>query len=176
MPQQKEGRMRGFQLWINLPAAEKMKPAGYRDIPAAEIPVVTLAGGVIVKLIAGELRDGERLVAGPIAGLSTEPLYMDVAIPAGARFVQALPPDHSAFVYVFEGRVTIGGMAVDKGHGAVLVDGDACLVDGAEGGGRLLLLAGRPLREPVVQYGPFVMNTAAEIQRALLDYQSGRLT
>ncbi len=176
MPQQKEGRMRGFQLWINLPAAEKMKPAGYRDIPAAEIPVATLTGGVIVKLIAGELKDGERRVAGPIAGLSTEPLYMDVAIPAGARFVQALPPAHSAFVYVFEGRVTIGGMAVDKGHGAVLVDGDACLIDGAEGGGRLLLLAGRPLREPVVQYGPFVMNTAAEIQRALQDYQSGRLT
>ena len=176
MPQQKEGRMRGFQLWINLPAAEKMKPAGYRDIPAAQIPVATLAGGVSVRVIAGELRDGDRRIAGPIAGLSTEPLYMDVTLPAGTRFAQALPAAHSAFVYVFEGRVTVGGDAVDKGHGAVLVDGDACVIDGAEGGGRLLLLAGRPLGEPVVQYGPFVMNTVAEIQRALQDYQAGRLT
>ena len=175
MPQQKEGRMRGFQLWINLPAAEKMKPAGYRDIPAAQIPSATLAGGVSVRIIAGELmHDGQR-IAGPIAGLSTEPLYMDVAIPAGARFAQDLPATHSAFVYVFEGRVVIGGDVVDKGHGAVLVDGDACVIDGAEGGGRLLLLAGRPLGEHVVQYGPFVMNTVAEIQRALQDYQAGRL-
>jgi redox-sensitive bicupin YhaK (pirin superfamily) len=176
MPQQKEGRMRGFQLWINLPAAEKMKPAGYRDIPAAQIPVATLAGGVTVRIIAGELQDDGQRIAGPIAGLSTEPLYMDVAIPAGARFAQPLPSAHSAFVYVFEGRVTIAGEAVDKGHGAVLIDGDACVIDGAEGGGRLLLLAGRPLGEPVVQYGPFVMNTVAEIQRALQDYQAGRLT
>jgi redox-sensitive bicupin YhaK (pirin superfamily) len=175
MPQQKEGRMRGFQLWINLPAAEKMKPAGYRDIPAAAIPRVELAGEVTVKVIAGVYSGGGVRVEGPIGGLSTEPVYMDVSIPAGARFVTPLPAAHSAFVYVFEGRVEIGGEPVGQGHGAVLVDGEACVVDGGASGGRLLLLAGRPIGEPVVQYGPFVMNTAAEIEQALRDYRAGRL-
>ncbi len=176
MPQQREGRMRGFQLWINLPAAEKMKPASYRDIPAAEIPVATLPGGVVVKVIAGDLEADGVAVAGPIQGLSTEPLYMDVSLPPRATFTQPLPSAHAAFVYVFEGRVDIGGAGLEKGQGAVLVDGDVCTITGAADGGRVLILAGKPLGEPVVQYGPFVMNTAAEIQQALQDYQTGRLT
>jgi redox-sensitive bicupin YhaK (pirin superfamily) len=176
MPQQREGRMRGFQLWINLPAAEKMKPASYRDIPAADIPVVRLAGGVDVKIIAGEiLHEGAR-VRGPVAGLSTEPVYLDLHLPPRARFSLPLPATHSAFVYVFEGAASIAGADLDQGQGAVLVDGDRVAVDGGNEGGRLLLLAGKPIGEAVVQYGPFVMNTAAEIHQAVADYQAGRLT
>lgn len=176
MPQQREGRMRGFQLWINLPAAEKMKPASYRDIPAADIPVAALANGVRVKVIAGELTTDDATVAGPIAGLSTAPVYMDISVPPRTRFSQPLPSTHSAFVYVFEGQATIAGAGLEQGQGAVLVDGDCCEVDGGAQGARLLLLAGKPIGEPVVQYGPFVMNSAAEIHQALQDYQAGRLT
>lgn len=176
MPQQRAGRMRGFQLWINLPAAEKMKPASYRDIPAADIPVASLANGVTVTVIAGDLATDDATVSGPIAGLSTEPVYMDVTLPARTRFAQPLPPAHSAFVYVFEGTATIAGAGLEQGQGAVLVDGEHVEVDGGAQGGRLLLLAGKPIGEPVVQYGPFVMNTADEIRRALQDYQAGRLT
>ncbi len=176
MPQQREGRMRGFQLWINLPAAEKMKPASYRDIPAADIPVVRLADDVEVKIIAGEILHDGAHVRGPIAGLSTEPVYMDIHLPPRTRFSLPLPATHSVFVYVFEGAASIAGADLDQGQGAVLVDGDRVAVDGGNEGGRLLLLAGKPIGEAVVQYGPFVMNTAAEIHQAVADYQAGRLT
>ncbi|MBS1219605.1 MAG: Pirin domain protein, partial [Proteobacteria bacterium] len=108
MPQQLEGRMRGFQLWINLPANEKMKPAGYRDIPAASIPVVALPGGGVVKVIAGILQLDGRETAGPMQGLSTEPLYFDVALQPGESFVHRLPAGHNAFLYVYEGDVAVG--------------------------------------------------------------------
>ena len=176
MPQQREGRMRGFQLWINLPAAEKMKPASYRDIPAAEIPAVQLADGVEVKVIAGELVTADARIHGPIAGLSTQPVYFDVTLPPRARFSQALPATHNVFVYVFEGQATIAGAGIEQGQGAVLVDGDIVTVEAAASGARMLLLGGHPIGEPVVQYGPFVMNTAAEIHQALADFQAGRLT
>ena len=176
MPQQQEGRMRGFQLWINLPGAEKMKPPSYRDIPAAAIPIVRLSDGASVSVIAGELQADGTTISGPIAGLSTQPLFLDVRLPAGTRFTQRLPETHAAFVYVFEGQITVAGTPLEQGQGAVLVDGDACVLEGGAQGGRGLLLAGRPIGEPVVQYGPFVMNTAAEINQALADYQAGRLT
>ena len=180
MPQQEHGRMRGFQLWINLPAREKMKPAGYRDIDPAEIPVVALSGGGRAKVIAGTLEADGNSVAGPIQGLATDPLYLDVELPAGGAFTQPVAGDHNAFVYVFEGSVKVGAAAAARvlaTHSAgVLAAGDWVEVSAGAEGARFLLLAGRPLGEPVAQHGPFVMNTREEIEQAIRDYQSGELT
>jgi hypothetical protein len=180
MPQQERGRMRGFQLWINLPAKEKMKPAGYRDIPAAQIPAVDLPGGGRAKVIAGTLIVESGATPGPMQGLSTDPVYFDVELPAGARFTHPIKPDYNAFLYCYEGGVEIGlaGKARPlKTHSAgVLSDGDQIEIKATADGARVILLAGRPLREPIAQYGPFVMNTPAEIEQAIRDYQSGALT
>jgi hypothetical protein len=180
MPQQERGRMRGFQLWINLPAKEKMKPAGYRDIPAAQIPVVDLPGGGRVKVIAGTLMVDSQATPGPMQGLSTDPLYFDIELPAGARFTHPIKSDYSAFLYTYEGSVEVGpaGKARPlKTHSAgVLSDGDQIEIKATVDGARFILLAGRPLREPIVQYGPFVMNTRDEIEQAVRDYQNGTLT
>jgi len=173
MPQQEQGRMRGFQLWINLPAREKMKPAGYRDIQPDEIPAVELPGGGQAKIIAGAF---DPKVAGPVRGLATEPMYFDVSLPPGAAFSHPLPAGHNAFVYPFEGSVSIGGRALPAHNAGVLGAGDRVEVTAGSEGARFLLLAGRPLGEPVVQYGPFVMNTRDEIEQAIRDYQSGELT
>jgi len=176
MPQQEQGRMRGFQLWINLPAREKMKPAGYRDLQPEEIPAVDLAGGGRAKVIAGTLRHDGVSTAGPIQGIATEPLYLDVELPAGAVFAHPLPAGHNAFVYPFEGSVSIGGRALRAHSAGVLGAGEQVEMTVGGEGARFLLLAGRPLGEPVVQYGPFVMNTRDEIEQAIRDYQSGALT
>ncbi|MDB5978208.1 MAG: pirin family protein [Nevskia sp.] len=182
MPQQSEGRMRGFQLWINLPSKEKMKPAGYRDIPAAEIPVVELPNGGRVKVIAGTFANGGKDISGPVNGsrkLSTDPLYLDVHLPAGAEFNAPLTVGHNAFLYAYEGSARIGTAekARQLPHRAagVLSDGDSVQVQAGPEGVRFLLLAAKPLREPVVQYGPFVMNTREEIEQALADYRDGKL-
>jgi redox-sensitive bicupin YhaK (pirin superfamily) len=185
MPRQSEGRMRGFQLWINLPAAEKMKPASYRDIPPADIPTATLPGGGRVKVIAGAIDVAERHVEGPINGhaakRSTDPLYLDIELPPGAEFTQPLPRGHAAFLYPYEGEVAVqtaaGPQAVPLQAAAVLeTDGDVLRCIAGPRGLRALLLAAQPIGEPVVQYGPFVMNTREEIERAIADYQAGRLT
>ena len=176
MPQQEEGRMRGFQLWINLPAAEKMKPAGYRDIAPEEIPVHTYASGAVVKVIAGELQDGSAHISGPISGLTTSPLYFDVTLPAGALFSHPVTAGFNALAYIFEGDVQISDVALSTHHPAVFSDGDEIAVKAGATGARFLLLAGRPLHEPIVQYGPFVMNTQAEVEQAVRDYRSGQLT
>ena len=180
MPQQEHGRMRGFQLWINLPAREKMKPAGYRDIDPAEIPVLALPGGGRAKIIAGTLQSDGRSVAGPIQGLATDPLYADVELPAGTAFTQPLAAERNAFIYVFEGSVQVGAAGTARAlatHSAgVLAAGDVFEVRAGAEGARFLLLAGKPLGEPVVQHGPFVMNTREEIEQAIRDYQSGELT
>ena len=183
MPQQSEGRMRGFQLWLNLPSREKMKPAAYRDIPSREIPVVPLAGGGEAKVIAGTPVIGNDVTAGPVNGgdarLTTDPMYIDVHLPAGAVFNVPVPAGHNAFLYLYEGSAKVGpeGAAQPLPHRAagVLSDGDALRVQADAGGVRFLLLAAKPLREPVVQYGPFVMNTREEIEQAVDDYRSGRL-
>jgi redox-sensitive bicupin YhaK (pirin superfamily) len=183
MPQQSAGRMRGFQLWLNLPSNEKMKPASYRDIPAGEIPSVTAAQGGEVKVIAGTLTLDGTPTYGPVNGsgakLSTDPLYLDVRLPAGAVFGAPVVPGHSGFLYAYEGSAQIGppGTAKPLPHRAagVLSDGDGVRVQAGAEGVRFLLLAARPLREPVVQYGPFVMNTREEIEQALADYRDGRL-
>ncbi|HVN36244.1 MAG TPA: pirin family protein [Casimicrobiaceae bacterium] len=180
MPQQEQGRLRGFQLWINLPAREKMKPAAYRDIQPEEIPVVELANGGRVKVIAGSLEVDGKATPGPIRGITTDPTYLDVSLPAGVRFSHAIPAGYHGFLYVFEGSVGVGPESAVRQLGVhragVLSDGDEVEVVGGPEGGRFILLAGRPLREPVVQYGPFVMNTMQEIERAIRDYQTGELT
>lgn len=166
--------MRGFQLWINLPAAEKMKPAGYRDIPPEAIPVVRREGAE-VKVIAGRFRDGEPVVEGAAGGGSTDPYYFDLILEAGAELEVPLPESHTAMVYVYEGEASIGGESVRRGQMAVLGAGGSAVV-AAPAPLRALVLAGRPLREPVVNYGPFVMNTVEEVEQALRDYRDGRLT
>ncbi|HWU68502.1 MAG TPA: pirin family protein [Stenotrophobium sp.] len=177
MPQQSEGRMRGFQLWINLPAKEKMKPAAYRDVPAREVPVIALASGGEVRVIAGTLeQDGVR-TDGPIQGVTTAPLYLDVRLSANAVFTAPVTAGHNAFIYLYEGEATVGDGARALPHQAagLLSDGDQVRITAGKTGVRLLLLAGKPLREPVVQYGPFVMNTRDEIEQAIADYQNGTL-
>jgi len=180
MPQQESGRMRGFQLWINLPAAEKMKPAAYRDIRPEEIPTLALPDGASVRVLAGRLDIDGQTVSGPVEGASTAPLYVDIALPADGRIALPLPAGHNAFVYVFEGRAGIGPTEspapLDTHCAGILSDGDAVSLQALDGPARLLLIAARPIGEPVVQYGPFVMNTREEIEQALADYQSGRLT
>ncbi len=180
MPQQDRGRMRGFQLWINLPRQEKMKPPKYRDIAPRDIPVIDVPGGGHVKVIAGTITVDGRDVAGPIQRLTTDPTYLDVELAPGAAFRHSLPRDYTAFVYAFEGSVAIGA----DGHAEVLADhragvtseGEDVLLRGGDHGGRALLIAGRPLREPVVQYGPFVMTTREEVEQAVRDYRNGTLT
>ncbi|MBZ2188906.1 pirin family protein [Alcanivorax sp. JB21] len=184
MPQQKEGRMRGFQLWLNLPAKEKMKPAGYRDIQAEEIPEATFPGGVVVKVIAGSVTTANGPVNGPIHGptqkISTDPQYWDISLRSGATATLPIPATHNAFVYVFEGDVMLSdGEGEDRKvpthHAAVLGDGDSLVVRAGSRDARLLLLAGKPIGEPIVQYGPFVMNSVEEIEQALRDYRQGTL-
>ncbi len=173
MPQQSEGRMRGFQLWLNLPAAEKMKPAAYRDIPASAIPVVA-SEGVRVKVIAGT-HEG---TTGPIHGGSTDPHYFDVHLQPGAVFETTLPAGHGAFLYAYEGEARVGADGKPLAHRAagLLTEGERVRIAAGGEGARVLLLAGKPLREPIVQYGPFVMNTRDEIEQAIRDYQAGTLT
>lgn len=180
MPQQNEGRMRGFQLWLNLPAKEKMKPAGYRDIQPDEIPVASVADGVSARIIAGELATATQVVKGPIhgpdQGITTDPQYWDVSIEAGHQATLPVPVTHNAFIYVFEGSATIGGREVPRHNAAILREGDTLEVNAGPDGARFLLIAGKPIKEPIVQYGPFVMNTAEEIEQALRDYRTGQLT
>jgi redox-sensitive bicupin YhaK (pirin superfamily) len=183
MPQQSEGRMRGFQLWLNLPSKEKMKPASYRDIPADQVPLVALPQGGDVKVIAGSLKLEGDSISGPINGrdaeLSTDPLYLDVRLPAGAEFSAPVAAGHNAFVYAYEGSAHVGTpnslKPLPHRAAGVLSDGDRVRVQAGAEGVRLLLLAAKPLREPVVQYGPFVMNTREEIEQALADYRDGHL-
>jgi redox-sensitive bicupin YhaK (pirin superfamily) len=178
MPQQSEGRMRGFQLWINLPAREKMQPAAYRDIPAPDIPTVALAGGGQARVIAGTVELDGQPVTGPIGGVTTEPIYVDLRLPAAASLELPLPATHNAFAYVYEGDAFVGHDRKALPHRAagVLAQGDGVRIEAGANGVRLLLLAGKPIGEPVVQYGPFVMNTREEIEQALADYQRGTLT
>jgi len=181
MPQQDKGRMRGFQLWINLPASEKMKPASYRDIPADELPVVSLGSGVKIKLIAGqlELQSGQAL-SGPInekpGAMATDPLFVDLTMPAATSHRLSVPAGHHALVYAYEGSVAIGGKVLPTRNAGLLGDGDFVEIEAGSKDVRLILIAGKPLDEPVVQYGPFVMNTSAQIEQALDDYRHGRLT
>jgi len=177
MPQQAEGRMRGFQLWLNLPAKEKMKPAAYCDIPASRIPVVDLGGGARAKVIAGTLAHGGGSTTGPMHGLSTEPRFFDIVLEPHAAFRAPVPAGHNAFLYAYEGEAFVGAARekLPQRAAGLLSDGDAVRIEAGEAGARVLLLSGIPIREPVAQYGPFVMNTREELEQAVRDFQSGEL-
>ena len=177
MPEQEAGRMRGFQLWLNLPASEKMTAPKYQEFGPERIPSAQPAEGVSAKVIAGEVAG----VRGPISQPATDPTYLDLALEPRAHFVLNLPRDYAAFLYVYEGALAVGtqGSPVRTHELAVLGEGETVeltgLSAGAEGkSARAILVAGRPLREPVAKYGPFVMNTRAELEQAFADYQNGR--
>ncbi len=170
MPEQENGLMWGFQLWVNLPAKDKMMAPRYQDIQPDDVPEVDLPNGAMVRVLAG----GFNGVRGPVDGIVTEPTLLDVTVPAGAELVVPVPAVHNAFIYVFDGDVLAGEPAVQVKRGtlAVLGAGDAIRLRG--GPARVLLAAARPLNEPVARYGPFVMNTADEIRQAVADYQNDR--
>jgi redox-sensitive bicupin YhaK (pirin superfamily) len=172
MPEQNEGLMEGFQLWLNLPAKDKMNAPWYRDIPTEDVPRFTLASGATVQVIAGTTHG----VAGAVQRDGTQPLYLDIDLPAGATLDLPLPAGHNAFLYVFRGDVVVEGKGVAQTKLAILDNAQGA--DGvrikAAAASRLLVLAGRPLNEPIAQYGPFVMNTQAEVLQAVEDFRAGR--
>ncbi len=169
MPQQTAGLMRGFQLWINLPAAEKMSDPGYQEFSAAAIPEV-VSPGCRARVISGTLGASR----GPVDDPHTHVTYFDVALEPGATFTHEIEPDMAAFVYAYEGSGMVGEENLPTHALATLSDGDALVVQANEAL-RFILVAGRPLREPVVQYGPFVMNSRDEIEQAFADYRDGKL-
>ncbi|KAB8318358.1 pirin family protein [Tolypothrix campylonemoides VB511288] len=176
MPEQQEGRMRGFQLWVNLPARDKMTAPHYQEFAPDVIPQVAPAPGVSVKVIAGRVGD----VVGPVyadASAATEPVYLDVALDARATWEYALPDGHSAFVYAYEGALTVGegddARPLESQTLAVIGGGPVLALRAGSAGARLIVVAGRPLREPVARYGPFVMNTKEEVMQAFVDFQAG---
>ena len=174
MPEQEDGLMWGFQLWVNLPARDKMTAPRYQDIAPQAIPEVQAGEGVVVRVIAGRL--GE--VEGPVQATATAPIYLDVKLGADAAAALALPVGHNAFVYVFEGTARVGpgtGTRVARGELGVLGDGAGAALAAEGGPARAIVVAGRPLGEPVVRYGPFVMNSEAEIRQAVSDFRAGRL-
>ncbi|UAW97421.1 pirin family protein [Halopseudomonas nanhaiensis] len=177
MPQQDSGRMRGFQLWLNLPAAEKMQPAAYRDLRPDDVPSFSLASGASIKLIAGELNVDGQVLVGAITDRSTRPLYLDLHLQADQTVELPVAAELNALLYLYEGSARIEGehAAVDihKGQLARLGEGDRVEMLSGRDGAKLLLIAGKPLREPIVQYGPFVMNRREEIEQALKDYRDG---
>jgi hypothetical protein len=175
MPEQEDGLMWGFQLWVNLPAADKMGRPNYQDIPATEIPEASDINGVRVKVIAGKAQLGDQLIRGPVKTRATEPLYFDITLPPDGRFEQAIPAGHNAFLYAFGGEVSVRGKVLAHGALAVLGEGNEVIIEAGEQGGRTLLIAGKPIGEPVARYGPFVMNTTEEIHQAMEDYRRGEL-
>lgn len=179
MPQQQSGRIRGFQLWINLPAKEKMKPACYQDIQPDEIPLLALPDSGEVKMIAGSAEINGHAIDGPIQGLSTQLLFLDVSLPTHSRFSLPITEAHNAFVYPYEGKIEIGALdqlrQLESQIAGVLSDGERIEIHTYDQPAAFLILTGRPLREPIVQYGPFVMNTHEEIEQALSDYRNGQL-
>jgi len=171
LPEQEEGLMEGFQLWLNLPAKNKMVAPSYRDIPPTAIPEFTTADGIRVRVIAG----ASHGIAGAVQRPDTEPLYLDVHLPAGRRFVQPIAAGHNAFTYTYRGSVDIAGTTVSDRHMAILANngaGEVCIE--ASEDARVLIIAGQPLKEPIAQYGPFVMNTTEQIHQAMRDYEAGK--
>jgi len=170
MPRQTDGLMRGFQLWINLPASEKMSDPAYQEFSAAAIPEVT-QDGARVRVLAGVFNGTRGVIEDP----STDVLYLDVALPVHAAFSLPLDAARHAFIYVFEGSARLAGDELAKHTLAVLGSGDTVEITAGAEGARFILVAGRPIGEPLVQYGPFVMNTREEIEQAMADYRDGKL-
>jgi redox-sensitive bicupin YhaK (pirin superfamily) len=172
-PEQEEGLMWGFQLWVNLPRTDKMTAPRYQDIQAAEIPEVELVTGARARVLVGSLNG----VAGPVTGVATEPVYFDLHLDAGVSYVAEVPEGHNVFAYVYDGdaKVGAGATAVARGELALTSRGTSLPVTAGANGARLIVVGGRPLGEPVARYGPFVMNTVDELKQAFADYQAGRL-
>jgi len=172
MPEQSEGLMRGFQLWVNLPAARKMSEPRYQEFAAVAIPSGKIAPGVTAKVIAGRL----GAISGPVEGIAIAPLYADVRFAAGAVLDVAVPVGHRAVVYAFEGEARVADRNVAAGTLAVLTDdGKQLQIEGGGDGASVMLIAAAPIGEPIARHGPFVMNTREEIEQALEDYYGGRL-
>ena len=171
MPQQENGLMWGFQLWVNLPASDKMTAPRYQDIGPERIPTVQPAAGVTVKVIAGELAGA----TGPVAGIVTAPVYLDIAVEPGAQVEIPLPEGHHAFAYVFDGTdAEVAGEKLARSELAVLSEGGSVRIAGRAAPARVLLVAGKPLNEQVTRYGPFVMNTPEQIHEAIADFRAGK--
>ena len=170
MPEQDHGLMKGFQLWVNLPAKDKMTAPRYQEITPAQIPRVTLGDGAWAKVIAGEVLG----VRGPVDPPATEPLLVDLDLAEGVKADLVLPAAHTAFVYVYEGTARIGAKRLGTGMVGVLSPGDCIRLEAEAMPAKLLVAAGKPLREPVAKYGPFVMNTEEELRQAVLDFRAGR--
>lgn len=171
MPAQTDGRMRGFQLWVNLPAKDKMTAPRYQNIEPAAIPVIEPAPGVTVKVIAGRIGQSD----GAVNGIAVDPLYVDITLQPDASWSIDLPAEHTALAVLIEGAVTIGATRLGDRQVGLLGDGERITLTGVpDGGGRLLIIAGRPLHEPIARYGPFVMNTRQEVLQAVADYEAGR--
>ncbi len=171
MPEQEDGLMWGFQLWVNLPAQDKMTAPRYQDIAPERVPVVHPADGVEVRVLAGEL-DG---VSGPVEGIPTAPVYLDISLQPGAQFVLSLPAGHRGFAYVFDGEsALVAGETLRRSELGVLSEGEQLRLAGTDAPARLIVVAGRPLQEPVARYGPFVMNTAEQIHEAIADFRAGK--
>jgi len=171
IPEQREGAIRGLQLWLNLPAREKMRDPEYRAFERDAIPTAELEGGVLARVLAGEVGG----VVGPIAGRATEPFYVDLTLPRGSAVGLPIPKGHQGFAYVLDGAgVLAGGKVLGRGEIGVLTEGDELPLSAKEGDVRVIVVAGKPLREPVAQLGPFVMNTREELEQAVADLRSGR--
>ncbi|WP_025899122.1 pirin family protein [Sneathiella glossodoripedis] len=173
MPEQTEGEMRGFQLWINLPASAKMGPPGYQEFPPEEMPVEELSAGGSINVVAGKTNAG---TVGPVKNQHTEPLYLDIRLGKNQELHQTVDEAHNVFIYVIEGAGLIGSTdhVLTSGTLVVLGDGDEVFLKAVDGSARFLLVGGKPLNEPVARGGPFVMNTREEVLQAFDDYQNGR--
>ena len=176
MPEQEEGLMRGFQLWINLPSKEKMKPAAYQNIEPEEVTEVELESGGLVRLVAGELVSNDQRFVGPVSGISREPIFMEIRLKAGQQFETQVPNALSGFVYLFEGSANLADEALAVHEAAELSEGDIVQLTAGSEGARMMLIAAEAIGEPIAQYGPFVMNTSEEIEQAISDYRANRLT
>ena len=175
MPKTRQGRMEGFQLWVNLPAKDKMMAPRYRDISADQIPVVEEDSGAVIRVVAGEV-DGVR---GPVRDVIADPIYLDITLPTKADFTYPTPLGHTVFAYVFEGQADFGRFEDDTEAAAagpqlvVFADGEQIQVHTQDEPVRFLLVMGKPLGEPIARYGPFVMNTWEEIQQTLREIRAG---
>ena len=169
LPEQEEGLMEGFQLWLNLPSHQKMSAPHYKDIPSESIPEFVQPDGTKVRVIAGSSHGVDGAMARP----DTEPLYLDVHLAAGGSFEQDLPATHNAFLYVYSGSASVSGSVVPERTMAILSNGSDLVAVSANEPTRFILVAGKPLQEPIAQYGPFVMNTQDEIEQTLRDYRDG---
>jgi redox-sensitive bicupin YhaK (pirin superfamily) len=179
MPEQEEGLMEGFQLWLNLPSHQKMCTPWYRDIQSESIPEVTTDAGVLVRVISGQSHGVQGAMHRPAKDYPTDPLYLDIHFSEQQTFTQNIPVGHNAFVYVYRGSLAVqsaqGAETVPLQRMAILSNGGDGVVLQGQVGTRALLITGQPLHEPIAQYGPFVMNTREELMQAVEDFQAGRL-